>query len=602
MAIDAAARTESAGSDSALPLWDLSDLYSGPASPQIDVDFDQAHENAERFHTAYAGRLAALDGAELGTAIATYEAILERLHKVMSYAQLYFAEDMGDSARGRFLQTMQERYNAISTRTLFFILELNRLDDATVARQMEDGAAAHYASWVRDVRAFSSHQLSDEMEKLLHEKALTGATAWGRLFDRTLAALRFNVDGKSLTLADTMNFFDNPDTSVRRTAAKALGAGLADNIELFSLIANTLAKDKEIEDKWRGYPKPVSYRNLSNRVEDEVVDALVQAVKGSYSELAHRYYAMKARWFGQDVLDYWDRNAPLPGAVQQRYTWDEAQQLVLDAFGRFDPRMATIASQFFDRHWIDAAPRPGKDSGAFAHPVVPSAHPYILLNFYGRSRDVTTLAHELGHGIHQLLAAEQGPLMSETPLTLAECASVFGEMLVFRAVLDAQQDPRQRFHLLASKVENMLNTVVRQIAFHEFERRLHESRSSSELSTEDINAIWMDVQAESLGPAFRFDDDYKYYWSYIPHFIHSPFYVYAYAFGDCLVNSLYQVYSEGYPGFQDKYLHMLGAGGTLHHSDLLQPFGLDARDPEFWRRGLRVVIDFIDELEALQGA
>lgn len=589
------------GTETPPPRWDLSDLYAAPDAPALETDLEWARGEAEGFHATYAGRLAEIDGGELGRAIARYEAILERLHKVMSYAQLLFAEDMGDPARGRFLQTMQERYNAISTETLFFVLELNRLDEATVARQLEDPAAAHYASWIRDVRIFAPHQLSDELEELLHEKSVTGATAWVRLFDQTLAAIRFDVDGKSLTLADTLNMFDNPASAVRRTAAKALGAGLSQSIELFSLIANTLAKDKEIEDKWRRYPKPVSYRNLSNRVEDEVVDALVVAIKDAFGELAHRYYRMKADWFGQDVLDYWDRNAPLPGGEQHHYSWDEARQLVLGAFGRFDPRMADLASRFFDRNWIDAPPQPGKDSGAFAHPVVPSAHPYILLNFYGRSRDVTTLAHELGHGIHQLLAAERGPLMSETPLTLAESASVFGEMLVFRAVLDAETDPAQRRRLLAGKVENMLNTVVRQVAFYEFERKVHDQRRNGELAAETINEIWMDIQRESLGPAFRFDDEYRFYWAYIPHFIHSPFYVYAYAFGDCLVNSLYQVYSEGHPNFQDKYLQMLSAGGTLHHRDLLQPFGLDARDPKFWRRGLNVIVDFIDELNQLSG-
>jgi oligoendopeptidase, pepF/M3 family len=601
MTIHGAARVASKSVDQPLPRWNLDDLYAAPDAAELFADLEWARGEAESFHADYAGRLATLTGAEFGLAIATYERILERLHKVLSYAQLYFAEDMGDPERGRFLQTMQERYNAISTETLFFVLELNRLDDATVARQLEDPAAGHYESWIRDARIFAPHQLSDELEELLHEKSVTGATAWVRLFDRTMASMRFDVDGEALTLADTLNMFDNPETAVRRTAGKALGAGLAEQIDLFALVANTLAKDKEIEDKWRRYPRPVSYRNLSNRVEDEVVDALVLAIKDAYGELAHRYYRMKADWFGQEVLNYWDRNAPLPGGDQQHYSWDGAQQLVLGAFGRFDARMADLAEQFFARQWIDAAPRPGKDSGAFAHPVVPSAHPYILLNFYGRPRDVTTLAHELGHGIHQLLAAEKGPLMSETPLTLAESASVFGEMLVFRALLDAEQDAGRRRRLLAGKVENMLNTVVRQVAFHEFEGRMHDQRRHGELSTDAINALWMDVQRESLGPAFRFDDEYRYYWAYIPHFIHSPFYVYAYAFGDCLVNSLYQVYSEGHEHFQDKYLQMLSAGGTLRHGDLLRPFGLDARDPNFWRRGLNVIIGFIEELDDLAG-
>jgi oligoendopeptidase F len=580
-------------------VWDLGDLYAGPDDPKLSEDLGWARREAESFRAAYAGRLAELSGAELGEAIARYESIQERLHRVMSFAQLSFAADMSAPGRGRFLQDMQERCNEISTETLFFTLELNRLDGSVIERQLEDPAARHYAPWIRDSRMYRPHQLADDLEQLLHEKSVTGAAAWIRLFDQTLAEMRFTVDGKELTLADTLNLLDNPDAQTRRAAAKALGRGLGERAGVFPLLTNTLAKDKEIEDKWRHYPLPVSYRNLANKVEDEVVEAMVAAIRDAYDELAHSYYQLKAGWFGRDTLDYWDRNAPLPGDDNRRYSWGEAQEIVLHAFDRFDPRMSAIAARFFERPWIDAQPRPGKDSGAFCHPVVPSAHPYVLMNFYGRSRDVTTLAHELGHGVHQVLAAEQGTLMADTPLTLAESASVFGEMLVFRALLDGQTDPHGRRRLLAGKVENMLNTVVRQIAFHHFEQHVHEERRAGELPAERLGEIWLTVQRESLGPVFRFDDEYRNFWAYIPHFIHSPFYVYAYAFGDCLVNSLYQVYSEGHPGFQDKYFDMLRAGGTLRHRDLLKPFGLDASDPGFWRRGLDVIVGFIDELEEI---
>jgi oligoendopeptidase F len=580
-------------------VWDLGDLYAGPGDPALNGDLDWARREAEAFHAAYAGRLAELSGAALGDAIARYESILERLHRVMSFAQLFFAADMSAPERGRFLQDMQERCNEISTETLFFTLELNRLEDAVVEKQLEDPAARHYAPWIRESRMYRPHQLADDLEQLLHEKSVTGAGAWIRLFDQTLAELRFSVDGKDLTLADTLNLFDNPDAEMRRAAAKVLGRGLGERIGVFTLIVNTLAKDKEVEDKWRRYPLPVSYRNLANMVEDEVVDALVGAIRSAYDELAHRYYRIKAGWFGRDTLDYWDRNAPLPGDDNRRYSWGEAREIVLSSFERFDPRMSEIAARFFEHPWIDAQPRPGKDSGAFCHPVVPSAHPYLLMNFYGRPRDVTTLAHELGHGVHQVLAAGQGTLMADTPLTLAESASVFGEMLVFRALLDQEKDVGRRRRMLAGKVENMLNTVVRQIAFHEFEQRVHEERRTGELPAERLGQIWLSVQRESLGPVFRFDDEYQHFWAYIPHFIHSPFYVYAYAFGDCLVNSLYQVYSEGDAGFQDRYFEMLRAGGTLRHRDLLKPFGLDASDPGFWRRGLDVIVGFIDELEEI---
>ncbi len=587
------------GGVSPLPRWNLGDLYRSPDAPELEEDLNWAREKAESFRDVYADRLATLSGAELGTAIAAYEEIVERLHKVMTYAQLVFAGDMSDPEKGRFMQTVQERYTEISTATLFFALELNRIDEDTLKLQLADPAAARYGPWLRDVRMFKPHQLEDDLEKLLHEKVVTGASAWVRLFDQTMAETRFRVDGTDLTLSDTLNLLDNADASVRRAGAKALGAGLGDRIGVFTLIANTLAKDKEIEDKWRRYPEPVSHRNLSNMVEDEVVEALVTSIRDAYEELSHRYYRLKAGWFGGDALDYWNRNAPLPGNDEKRFSWDEARESVLGAFSRFDPRLSEIAGRFFEDGWIDAPPRPGKDPGAFCHPAVPSIHPYVLMNFYGRSRDVTTLAHELGHGVHQVLAAEQGALMADTPLTLAETASVFGEMLVFRALLEGQHDPDLRRRLLAGKVEDMLNTVVRQIAFHEFERRVHQVRHESELSAERFGDIWMEVQRESLGPALRFDDEYRHYWAYIPHFIRSPFYVYAYAFGDCLVNSLYQVYSEGHAGFEDKFIDMLRAGGTLRHRELLRPFGLDAGDPRFWRRGLDVIVGFIDELEAL---
>jgi len=488
----------------------------------------------------------------------------------------------------------------ISTDTLFFMLELNRIDDDVLAAQLKGPLAANYAPWVRDVRVFRPHQLSDEAEKLLHEKSVTGRAAWTRLFDETMAALRFDVDGTELSLSETLNLLSDKDGGTRKTAAHALGVVLSENLRLFGLIINTLAKDKEIEDQWRNFAAPVSSRNLGNFVEDEVVDALVGSVRDAFPNLAHRYYALKAKWFGVEKLDYWDRNAPLPEDSDRHFSWEEARDIVLGAYGAFDPGIAAIAKRFFDERWIDAAPRPGKDSGAFAHPTVPSAHPYILMNFHGKARDVMTLAHELGHGVHQVLAAGQGALMSDTPLTLAETASVFGEMLTFRALLNAETNPARKRILIAGKVEDMLNTVVRQIAFHEFERRVHDERKSGEMSTDRLSDIWMDVQTESLGPALRLDDGYRSFWAYIPHFIHSPFYVYAYAFGDCLVNSLYDVFAQGHPGFQAKYSEMLSAGGTMWHKETLAPFGLNAADPAFWKRGLSMVSGFIDELEGME--
>ena len=583
-----------------LPQWDLGDLYAAPDAPEIELDLARGESLSKGFAAAYQGQLMGLNGDNLGQAIADYEIITEILYKAMSYAQLLFAADVSDGERGRFYQTTQERVTDISTLTLFFRLELNRLDDDVLAKQLNNKKAAGFGPWIRDVRAFREHQLSDDLEKLLHEKSVSGRAAWVRLFDETEASLRFPLDGNDLSMSDVLNMMSDKDARQRKKAAKVLGGVLGDNIKLFSLVTNTLAKDKAIEDGWRSYPRPISERNLNNQVEDEVVDALVSSVRASYPELSHRYYRLKSKWFGVDKLDYWDRNAPLPEDDARLYDWPQARKMVLDAYGSFEPRLAQIAERFFDERWIDAELRDGKDSGAFSHSTVPSVHPYILMNFHGKARDVMTLAHELGHGVHQVLSGPQGTLMADTPLTTAETASVFGEMLTFRSLLDGENTPTGRHILLAGKVEDMLNTVVRQIAFHTFEERVHDERAKGELSPERLGDIWMDVQRESLGDSIRFDDDYRSYWAYIPHFVHSPFYVYAYAFGDCLVNSLYDVFQGGHPGFQEKYLDMLSAGGTRRHKELLAPFGLDASDPDFWKRGLGVVAGFVEELENME--
>ncbi|EWY36041.1 oligoendopeptidase F [Skermanella stibiiresistens SB22] len=581
----------------ALPTWDLGDLYPGQDSDALKADLDRMEKASRDFHKLYNGKLANLEGPSLATAVARYEEIDETLSRIMSYAHLVYAGDMNDPLVGKFFQGIQERVNGISTHLLFFTLELNRIDDAALAAKLKSPELAKYAPWLRDIRVFRPHQLSDELERLLHEKYVVGRAAWNRLFDETIAGLRFTIGGREMTCTEALNRLTDRSTERRREAAVEIGKVLNDNIRTFALITNTLAKDKEIEDKWRDYPRPTSSRNQSNHVEDEVVDALVTAVKGAYPNLSHRYYAMKAKWMGGDTLDYWDRNAPLPTDDDKLIPWNQARGIVLDAYGRFSPELAAVGRRFFDSAWIDAEVRPGKAPGAFAHPTVPSVHPYLLVNYQGKTRDVMTLAHELGHGVHQVLAGKQGHLMADTPLTLAETASVFGEMLTFRSLLDAETDPAAKKIMLASKVEDMLNTVVRQIAFFDFEQRLHTERRQGELTADRIGEIWMEVQTESLGPALRFDDGYKGYWAYIPHFIHSPFYVYAYAFGDCLVNSLYAVYQDASDGFAERYLKMLSAGGTLRHRELLAPFGLDASDPAFWNRGLGVISGFIDELE-----
>jgi oligoendopeptidase F len=594
----AAAAQHDAAQATDLPTWNLSDLYPSPDSPQLAADLARAETDAKAFAASYAGKLAGLSGEALATAIGEYERIEERLGRVMSYAQLLFAGDSTDPVIGRFSQSMNERVTAISSELIFFTLELNRLEDAALEEKLASPALAPWRPWLRDLRVFRPHQLNDQLEKLLHEKEVTGRSAWSRLFDETVAGMRVPVGGEELTVSAALNKLSDPDRAVREAAGRAIGAAFGERIKLFSLVTNTLAKDKEIIDTWRRYPRPESYRNRANMVEDEVVDALVAAVVADYPRLSHRYYLLKARWLGLPKLMHWDRNAPLPQDDDRLIAWADAKDRVLTAYGQFSGTLADLARRFFERSWIDAALRPGKAGGAFSHPTVPSVHPYVLLNYHGRTRDVMTLAHELGHGVHQILAGTQGYLRSNTPLTLAETASVFGEMLTFRALLDAETDPVRRRVMLAAKVEDMLNTVVRQIAFYRFEQKLHQERRGGELVPDRIGEIWLDVQTESLGPAFDFTPEYRTFWAYIPHFIHSPFYVYAYAFGDCLVNALYSVFQAGHPGFQEKYLEMLRAGGTMRHRELLAPFGLDASDPAFWKRGLDVIAGFIDELEA----
>jgi oligoendopeptidase F len=591
----------------ALPEWNLADLYPAMDAPAIKHDLEWGEAECVEFEKAYKGRLEAIAasadaGRVLGEAVKRYEAIEDRLGRLISYAGLLYSGNTVDPAIAKFYGDMQERITGASLHLLFFTLELNRLDDAALDRAMSDPALGHYRPWIEDLRKDKPYQLEDRVEQLFHEKSVTGYSAFNRLFDETMVALRFKVGGKLLPLEQTLNLLQDADAKKRKAAAEALARTFKENLRLFTLVTNTLAKDKEISDRWRGFNDVAASRHLANRVEPEVVDALVASVREAYPRLSHRYYALKAHWVDKKALPHWDRNAPLPQVAMRTIRWSDAQRTVLDAYGAFSPKMASIAERFFNDRWIDAPARPGKAPGAFAHPTVPSAHPYVLLNYQGKPRDVMTLAHELGHGVHQVLAAPNGALMAPTPLTLAETASVFGEMLTFKKLLAETKDTKQRKAMLASKVEDMINTVVRQIAFYTFERNVHTERRNGELTTERLCEIWLEVQRESLGPAIELKPGYETFWTYIPHFIHSPFYVYAYAFGDCLVNSLYAVYERASEGFAERYLEMLAAGGTKHHSELLAPFGLDARDPTFWQGGLKVIEGMITELEQLDRA
>jgi len=587
-----------------LPEWNLADLYVGIDAPEVTRDLERMDAECVAFETDYKGKLAAQISSEdggkwLAGAVRRYEAIGDLAGRLGSYAGLVHAGDSVDAAISKFYGDVSERLTAASVHLLFFALELNRVDDATLERAMQTPELGHYRPWIEDLRKDKPYQLEDRVEQLFHEKSQSGYAAWNRLFDQTISGLRFKVGGKELAIEPTLSLLQDRAPQKRKAAAQALAKTFKANERTFALVTNTLAKDKEISDRWRGFQDVADSRHLNNRVEREVVDALVSSVRAAYPELSHRYYRLKAGWFKQKKLAHWDRNAPLPFAATGSIAWPEARNMVLSAYRGFSPEMANIAERFFTDRWIDAPVRPGKAPGAFSHPTTPSAHPYVLMNYQGKPRDVMTLAHELGHGVHQVLAAKQGALMAPTPLTLAETASVFGEMLTFKRLLGETRNAKQRQALLAGKVEDMINTVVRQIAFYSFERAVHTERRNGELTAERIGEIWLGVQGESLGPAIDIRPGYESFWMYIPHFIHSPFYVYAYAFGDCLVNSLYAVYEHAQSGFAERYLSMLAAGGTKHYSELLKPFGLDAKDPKFWDGGLSVISGMIDELETM---
>ena len=584
-----------------LPDWDLTDLYSAPDAPELAADLEAVRVECGQFARDYEGRLASLDGPKMLECIERYQRIDILTGRIMSYAGLRYYQNTTDGARAKLLGDLQDQITEHTTKLVFFGLEFNRINDERYEEVFAaEGGPARYKPVFDRMRAMRPYQLSDELERFLHDNSVVGAAAWNRLFDETTAGLTFDVNGEELGIEATLNLLTDHDRATREAGAHALAKVFGKNIKLFARVHNTLAKEKAIEDKWRKMPTPQTGRHLSNHVEPEVVEALRNAVTAAYPRLSHRYYRLKAKWLGLDKLQVWDRNAPLPTETPRLVDWPEARATVLEAYAGFSPKLAELAEPFFDKGWIDAGVKPGKAPGAFAHPTVTTVHPYVLLNYLGKPRDVMTLAHELGHGVHQRLASAQGELLASTPLTLAETASVFGEMLTFRALLAKATDPAERKALLAGKVEDMINTVVRQIAFYDFECKLHAARAEGELTPEDINALWMSVQAESLGDAFEFMPGYETFWTYVPHFVHSPFYVYAYAFGDGLVNALYATYEAGLPDFQSKYFDLLAAGGSKHHKELLAPFGLDASDPAFWDRGLSMIEGFIDELEAME--
>ena len=581
-----------------LPIWNLGDLYESPNSKKLRDDLSNLSIITKKFEKKYNNKVINSSSEKLLKAIIELEKIDIKMDKIMSYAHLLVAEDGNNEKNKIFYQKMQEKITSIASSLVFFSIQINQISDHNLNKLFSNRSLGVYKNWILNLRKFKPYQLDIKTEKLLQEKSITSRSAWVRLFDDTIASLKFPFKGKELSSAEIFNYLSDKKELNRKNSAKVVSKVLKSNIRVFATITNTLAKDKSINDNWRGLPNPVSSRNLSNVVEDEVVNALSDAVIENYSRVSHRYYKLKAKWLKKKYLMYWDRNAPIPFQSQSTFSWKEAKDIVINAYNDFDIRAGSIVEKFFDNSWIHAPVTSGKSPGAFAASTIPSVHPYILVNYQGKARDVATLAHELGHGIHQYLAGKkQTYFNTSTPLTLAETASVFGEMLTFKSILKTTVKKNERKGLIANKVEDMINTVVRQIAFYEFEKQIHEKRKINELSVEEINSIWMEVQKNSLGPSIKFEDDYKYFWSYIPHFIHSPFYVYAYAFGDCLVNSLYGVYETNSFKFEDKYINLLESGGNNSYDQLLKPFGLNPKNKNFWYKGIKVIEDFIDQLE-----
>ena len=580
-----------------LPDWNLNDLYTSTDAKELVNDLNWLEKECDEFAKNYEGKLKFLSADEMLKCVVRNEKISSISGRIISYAGLLYYQKTTDADRAKFLSDMQEKITIFTTKLVFFSLEINSLDDDFLESLLKENVKlSRYKPVFEKIRALKPYQLSDEIEKFLHDLGIVG-DAWEKLFDETIAGLKFKIGGETLNIEATLNFLTDQKRENRKNATHELARVFGENIKIFTRVHNTQAKEKEIIDRWRKMPTPQMGRHLANQVEPEVVDALRNAVVKAYPKISHRYYELKRKWLGLETMQVWDRNAPLPMESDRLVTWDQAQTIVTDAYTNFDSRMSNLITPFFNKGWIDAGVKPGKAPGAFAHPTVTDVHPYIMLNYLGKPRDVMTLAHELGHGVHQVLASSQGQMLSSTPLTLAETASVFGEMLTFQQMLDNSTDKNERKVLLANKVEDMINTVVRQIAFYDFECKLHDARKKGELTPSNINSLWMSVQSESLGPAFEFVEGYETFWAYIPHFVHSPFYVYAYAFGDGLVNALYATYEENPNGFEDKYFKMLSAGGSKHHKELLEPFGLDASDPEFWSKGLSMISGMIDELE-----
>ncbi|WP_438852405.1 M3 family oligoendopeptidase [Brevundimonas nasdae] len=590
------------------PLWDLTDLYASRDDAKIGVDLTKARGLVDELNSLQGKLVAARADAQalgglLDRAIRLYEQSSDVLGALGAYAFLSASTARDDAGAQGFEADVREKITAIATPTVWLTLEINAIDDAELeAALAADAAAARWRPWLRRVRTMKPHELSTELETFIAERGPITAQ-WPRLFDEQLAALRAQVGrrgagAESLTLAESLNRLSDAKPARRRAAAEGLSDALAARAPTLALVLNTVAADKAMEDRWRGFKRPADSRHLANEVDGEAVDAMADAVAQAYPRLSHRYYALKAKAMGKTRLDHWDRNAPIETTAPRAFTWLQGREIVLDSFSDLGGDFAQRASGFFDKPWIDGRARAGKQSGAYAHPVTADRHPYVFLNWMGERRDVLTLAHELGHGVHQTLAADQGTLLADTPLTLAETASIFAEGLTFDRLLATAPKAEQR-GLLAGRIEDGLNTVVRQIAFHRFETRFHDERLKGEVPQQRINEIWLEEMGASLGPSVALNPGYEHWWSYVSHFVHSPFYVYAYAFGDLLVAALMEARRADPTGFTPLYRELLAGGGARTYVEALKPFGLNPRDPAFWSVGCKRLERLVDQFEQL---
>lgn len=604
-ASESAAASAASGGPASGVRWDLSHLFASPDDPAIEEAFDTALQAAEAFAARYRGHVASLSAEALAEALDAYEQMQEPVARVGAYAQLLYAADTATPRHGALLQHVQERSTEIRNHLLFFELEWVAVDEATATPLLDAPALAKRRHLLASMRRYRPHVLSEPEERLLGETANTGRNAFGRLFDEILANLVFTVkrdtETQEMGEEEVLSLLYEADRDSRRAGALALTEGLKQNARTLSFIFNTLVQDKALDDRLRAYGSPLDARNLANEIEGSSVRSLIDTCVSRY-DLVARYYRLKAKLLGIDGLVDYDRYAPV-GEVHGERSFDEARRIVLDAYGDFAPRMAEVARRFFDERWIDAELRPGKRGGAFSASTVPSVHPYVLLNYTGNLRDVMTVAHELGHGVHQHLAAPHGLFEQDTPLTTAETASVFGEMLVFRRLLREESDPKVRLGLLCSKLEDAFATVFRQVAMTRFEEELHRARrEEGELPIERINELWMDTNRPMFGDSVELTDDYAWWWLYIPHFVHSPFYCYAYAYGELLVLALIHRYDEEGDAFVPRYLELLSAGGSDTPAALLDRVGLDVADPGFWAGGLQLLEELVADAEALAEA